>query len=741
MITTHEVTEAARGYLARGFQPTPISAREKRPLLDAWQKTILSADELEEHFRPGLNIGLMLGDPSGGLVDVDLDCPEACELAAKYLPPTPAITGRESAPRSHWWYIAPGSTTKRYQMPGTREVVCEIRSTGAQTLVGPSIHPSGERYADLDGTPATVPAEMLATCVAGLAAAVARARGIDPEQQRRPDPRPASPPPAASGADPAHEERRALAYLDRMPGAIAGAGGHSATFAAASAMVHGFGLPAGTALSILEERYNPRCAPPWSRRELEHKVQQAATVRHERPYRWLADSEAPEDADAALVDLRFFEIGIAGEEPPPAVPALEDPGPLPPELFEVPGLIGDLMRHNLATAFRPQPALALGAAICLQAVLAGRKVRDDGNTRTNIYAIGVAPSGSGKDHARKINSQALILGGADPLFGPEELASDSGLVAVLSKSPAVLFQLDEFGRMLRAIAAARGAAHLEGIVTTLLKLYSSAGGVWKSKGYADPDKNKVIDQPNAVLWGTTVQSHLLESLTLEQMTDGFVARLLIFEGEALPQRNKCAAQDLPASIIEAVQWWAQFKPGGNLANEHPRPITVETDDGARSVFDAFADECDGRRRGGEESVSALWARAEEKAIKLALIYACSRDRENPVIDADAAGWAVALVRHIHRRMLFLADQHVAESDFEARQKRVLRFLNERKNAGNPWASLTEMTTKLRSLDSRQRDEVLRILVDRALVQRRTRNPQPRGRPITEYALVGWAERG
>ena len=43
--------------------------------------------------------------------------------------------------------------------------------------------------------------------------------------------------------------------------------------------------------------------------------------------------------------------------------------------------------------------MALGAAIALQGTLSGRKVRDEVNTRPNVYCLGVCPSGQGKERA------------------------------------------------------------------------------------------------------------------------------------------------------------------------------------------------------------------------------------------------------------------------------------------------------------------------------------------------------
>jgi len=70
---------------------------------------------------------------------------------------------------------------------------------------------------------------------------------------------------------------RASTYLAAMPAALAGSGGHTATFQAAVALVRGFALHPDDALHLLAAEYNPRCRPPWSIRELRHKVQSAST--------------------------------------------------------------------------------------------------------------------------------------------------------------------------------------------------------------------------------------------------------------------------------------------------------------------------------------------------------------------------------------------------------------------------------------------------------------------------------
>lgn len=112
-------------------------------------------------------------------------------------------------------------------------------------------------------------------------------RGVEPIA---PPPAPARRyvPPAGRGLD---AISRARSYVSRIPGAISGQGGHAATFAVARVLVTGFALDAGTALDLLTE-WNARCEPPWSPKELAHKIAQAIKTPSAKPVGWLLDRRA-----------------------------------------------------------------------------------------------------------------------------------------------------------------------------------------------------------------------------------------------------------------------------------------------------------------------------------------------------------------------------------------------------------------------------------------------------------------
>ena len=132
----------ALAYLHRGWQPVPVPYRQKGPCLPGWQNLRLTEATLPRYFAGPMNIGVQLGSPSGGLADIDLDCTEALELAETFLPPTLAVFGRPSKPRSHCLYRCQGAVNRRYAFE--RATLVELRTTGCQTVFPGSTHPSGE---------------------------------------------------------------------------------------------------------------------------------------------------------------------------------------------------------------------------------------------------------------------------------------------------------------------------------------------------------------------------------------------------------------------------------------------------------------------------------------------------------------------------------------------------------------------------------------------------------------------
>ena len=490
-------------------------------------------------------------------------------------------------------------------------------------------------------------------------------------------------------------------------------GQRNATLASLAGTMRRAGMTQAEILAAIQRANENRCRPPLPEREVQRVA--ASIARY-----------APDDVTVAVAENHWAQMADADpDEPPPQGP--EDPGPFPERFIEVPGLIGRIIEYNLATAIKPQPVLALAGAICGQSALVARKVRDARGNRTNVYIVGVAPSGRGKEHPRKVNKNILFHSNQGHLIGNEDFASDSGLLKAVEIQPAILFQIDEIGRLLKTTGDAR-SSHLYNIVTAFMKLYSAADTRYIGKAYADPRRNLEIHQPCVSLYGLTIPQYLYEALTVENLVDGFLARLMVFETEDNPPRQRVRAAPVPETILETARAWDTFKPGGNLASVHPDPEQIDATPEAGEIFDCLADMAEAEPDPRDAAAQALWARTEEKACRLALIYACSANPKQPLIDRAAAEWACGLSEYLTRRMLFAASQWVSDGAFDAKQKKVLRILHE---AGGS-VTKSELYNRTRAWTKNERTEVLEnMALTRQLVEK---TEETGGRPKLLYAL-------
>jgi hypothetical protein len=195
--------DIALRYLRRGLQPVPVPHGQKSPTQTGWQNLEITEANIGDFFGITGNVGVLLGGKSGGLTDIDIDCPEALALADEFLPPTGAVFGRNSKPRSHRLYMTRLYETEtkaviRYAEPAAlardgekTATLVELRigggDKGAQTIFPGSTHPSGEPVRwDNEGEPASVDGSNLKKVVAAWAAATLLLRNY-PAQGARHD--------------------------------------------------------------------------------------------------------------------------------------------------------------------------------------------------------------------------------------------------------------------------------------------------------------------------------------------------------------------------------------------------------------------------------------------------------------------------------------------------------------------------------------------------------------------------
>jgi hypothetical protein len=647
-----ELLEVALRYAKLGYRVFPCVPEGKVPLTPhGFQDATTDEEQIEAWWtdHPNANIGMS----TAGLLVIDVDgsdnpWPEDAEKALDLAQAATSLTPR-------------GGRHHIFRAPFGRTLTCttgkiapnvDTRANGGYIVVPPSMV-KGKPYQWADGCELNASSGDLRDPPEWLLNVTDGSRLLFDESSSTVDS--ASPSGDGTAADGADTE---------ADGNVIPAGQRNAVLARLAGSMRRVGMNREEILGALERVNAGRCRPPLPIREVEGIA--ASIARYE-----------PDQVAVAVVENHWAQDHEGESANVDRAPTPVDPGPLPEELLRVPGFISEVMDHCLATAPYPNAVMAFAGALALQAVLAGRKVRDPEGNRTNIYLLGLAHSAAGKEHPRKLNTEILhAVGLASQLGG--RFASGEGLQDSLFLEPCMLFQTDEIDGMLQSINKARDARH-ENIMGTMLTMYSAADSVFPMRRKAGKESPGAIDQPCLVVFGTAIPSHYYEALSERMLTNGFFARMMILECGKRPPGQGARVEPPPPRVLETARWWADFKPGtGNLQDWHPEPRLVRQTDEAREILIERRLEVETEYAkaewAGDEAGTTVWGRVGEHARKLALLYAVSENHEHPEIGRRAAEWASRLVIHQARRMLFMAGAHVADNPFDAECLKLLKKL-------------------------------------------------------------------
>jgi hypothetical protein len=358
------------------------------------------------------------------------------------------------------------------------------------------------------------------------------------------------------------------------------------------------------------------------------------------------------------------------------------------------GGLARFVRHVLATAPSPQPWVTLGAALSMFGAAAGRRYAGPTNLRTNIYSIGIADSGGGKDHPLRAITRLMIDAGLANSVGGSKIASGSGLVTAVTRNPAILFPLDEVGFLISSAADRRRAPkHITEIIDNLTEFYSLADSTFLGTAYAN-DKEKpreVIEQPCLCLFGVTTPGVFWGSLSSGNVLDGSLARMLIFQSENdYPDaQHNLARQPMPDDLVELVKAISTGAadhnpfPMGNASMIVPKPYVVPyADDAAAALARAMRDrQIAMLREHHGTNLTGIIARLAENAAKIALIKAITDNPGAPRLTTADLEWGMFVARQSVEALMRAVKERVADNEQEAKLKRLQRIVADAGSAG------------------------------------------------------------
>ena len=246
----------------------PVVKGDKRPILPQWQNLTFQ-DMTSRHLsmiNENVNVGVVQGDASLGLVSVDCDTDEGLEA---FLTLNPALSGTlitKGKRGANVWVRATDTYPKTSKIKDKDgRAWGEFRSSGGQTIIY-GVHPSGCNYTNNGMMVSAVEFSNIKWADGLHLPWVEQPKEIPTHQYQFED----------------YSEKmmtHARSYVASMPPAIEGQGGDAMTFNVAKKLVHDFALPIHQAMVLMRE-YNARCVPPWEEKFLLRKLEDATKLTH-----------------------------------------------------------------------------------------------------------------------------------------------------------------------------------------------------------------------------------------------------------------------------------------------------------------------------------------------------------------------------------------------------------------------------------------------------------------------------
>lgn len=298
------------------------------------------------------------------------------------------------------------------------------------------------------------------------------------------------------------------------------------------------------------------------------------------------------------------------------------------------GALDRLVQFGLDSAHRPQPQLALSAALTTISLLARNRYEvAEYGTRPNLFTLNVCPTGGGKEQIiRTVKNIAVNLQHSGLIA--EGVASGPALLRAIEDTGTLLFWRDEVWQMLESINSDRGSVHEKGMAADCMALFGAASHHWAGRRYADPTQViKPIPHPYLVFAGATTPGRLMEALHVRQISDGFLNRLIVFRTDVVPPIQRPKRTDV-AAIVKALRAIGADGSPGN-------PVPVALHDDAHDFL------IDVSRAADEKMVDPetgpLYSRVFENSLRVAMLIAISNAPSRPAITLPYAERAASIV--------------------------------------------------------------------------------------------------
>jgi hypothetical protein len=737
------------------------------PMWQVYREQAPSGGVLREWLSwPAAGAGIMLGSPAGEghvtvCLDLDIRDPDALDALLRQLPATPMARVGSKGRGMFFRALAGLLSNVSYKAGGAQ--LLDVLTAGRQALIPPTIHPMGMAYRWIGA--AVAPDQLPVFGADDLARMEEQLECLG--WRRGGEVKPKPPPREADEGETLWQEvnRRALDALDSWVGELDLYGlqrARSGYEAVATWRASSTGRGADKRkrnLSIQPNGITDFGDGPKGYSAID-LVMAARDVSRLAAVDWLQERLGIAEAPAVLVarpkEAPPVEVAQRAVQSQPGGEHQGDEVRGPTSLVRVsrqsplraPGLIGAMADWILASARRPLPEAALGAALAVMSVAMGRRWCGPTDSGPQLYVLVTAPTGAGKEHPIQCAKRLLTAAGhgADRhngALGPDEYTSQWAVIGRLVKAPVTLSAMDEFGAFLGRICHPRASTMERGITKTLRTAWGCPPtGIITGPERANSTATPIYSPCLSVL-GLSTAEEFYAALTGADVLNGLLNRFLLLEARARrPEREPTAdAAEPPEAIVTALRAllehgdaWANSQRFGSA--EALRPIRIMWAGGEpQAAYKALVREIEARQD-ATPAVANFYARSAEMAVRLAAMAAMARAVEVGAADGAAVSvedmaWGCEMALTSAEQMIAAAADYLADNANQAMAQAIKRATKAAAGADG-WAAHSEVLMALKhTIRARDFKELIETMSESGDVEIR-REPKPQGGAPAKY---------
>jgi hypothetical protein len=315
------------------------------------------------------------------------------------------------------------------------------------------------------------------------------------------------------------------------------------------------------------------------------------------------------------------------------------------------GLIKQAARYVHKSSILPLQESSLLAALTLFSGMCGRAWLTPTMSGLNLWLVLVADTGSGKDQfnkglgrilgalAKRQPSALNILGG--------EFVSGPAVEQALQDTKRYISYVPEFGHFFQRVSNPNAPDHMKTLQQQLLDAFNAAdrsGQLRCRKRAQRAEGPPIIERPCVCLVGETTPTSMFDSLSIRDISTGFLPRLTILESapdswsdEENPQHGALPSK----KFMDKLEELFIVTNAADLKNSY---TVVEQTEAAEKLLKAYRYNKRKITRNCDSPVEKdVINRAGLKVLRLASLLAIAEDFYNPTISVEHAKWSINFI--------------------------------------------------------------------------------------------------